>query len=51
VQKIVGLLQRQWLRTLGWGNGFLGTLVNGAWGINLGHNGATTVSFVAGGDW
>ncbi|KAH8601070.1 carbohydrate esterase family 12 protein [Bisporella sp. PMI_857] len=35
----------------GWGNGFLGTLKNGATGINYGHNGATTVSFVAGGDW
>ena len=35
----------------GWGNGFLSFLRNGAWGINYGHNGATTVSFVAGGDW
>ncbi|KUJ08390.1 SGNH hydrolase, partial [Mollisia scopiformis] len=35
----------------GWGNGFLGTLVGGAIGTNFGHNGATTVSFVSGGDW
>jgi len=35
----------------GWGNGFLSFLRNGAWGVNYGHNGATTVSFVAGGDW
>ncbi|TVY75737.1 Rhamnogalacturonan acetylesterase RhgT [Lachnellula suecica] len=35
----------------GWGNGFLRTLVKGANGTNFGHNGATTVSFVAGGDW
>lgn len=35
----------------GWGNGFLSTLVNGAIGTNFGHNGATTVSFVSGGDW
>ncbi|KFY40160.1 hypothetical protein V494_03633 [Pseudogymnoascus sp. VKM F-4513 (FW-928)] len=35
----------------GWGTGFLGTLTNGAVGTNYGHNGATTVSFVEGGDW
>ncbi|KAJ8065843.1 hypothetical protein OCU04_004947 [Sclerotinia nivalis] len=35
----------------GWGNGFISTLQNGAGGINYGHNGATTVSFVSGGDW
>lgn len=35
----------------GWGNGFLSFLVSPAWGENLGHNGATTVSFVDGGDW
>lgn len=35
----------------GWGNGFLSFLVSPAWGKNLGHNGATTVSFVDGGDW
>ncbi|OIW22485.1 SGNH hydrolase [Coniochaeta ligniaria NRRL 30616] len=35
----------------GWSNGFLSFLRNGAWGVNYGHNGATTVSFVAGGDW
>ncbi|TVY42785.1 Rhamnogalacturonan acetylesterase [Lachnellula subtilissima] len=35
----------------GWGDGFLATLVNGATGINFGHDGATTVSFVQGGDW
>ncbi|OQD81542.1 hypothetical protein PENANT_c026G06712 [Penicillium antarcticum] len=36
----------------GWGDGFLNTtLFQGATGINYGHNGATTVSFRAGGDW
>ncbi|CAG7969224.1 unnamed protein product [Penicillium salamii] len=36
----------------GWGDGFLNTtLFNGASGRNLGHNGATTVSFRTGGDW
>jgi lysophospholipase L1-like esterase len=35
----------------GWGNGFLSFLKSPAWGINKGHNGATTVSFVNGGDW
>ena len=35
----------------GWGNGFLSFLESPAWGENLGHNGATTVSFVEGGDW
>ncbi|KUI70610.1 Rhamnogalacturonan acetylesterase RhgT [Cytospora mali] len=35
----------------GWGVGFLSTLQDPAWGIDYGHNGATTVSFVAGGDW
>ncbi|RYP51587.1 hypothetical protein DL768_003094 [Monosporascus sp. mg162] len=35
----------------GWGNGFLSFLKPPAWGENLGHNGATTVSFVEGGDW
>lgn len=35
----------------GWGNGFLSFLRSPAWGINYGHNGATTVSFVNGGDW
>jgi lysophospholipase L1-like esterase len=36
----------------GWGNGFLNTtLFHGASGLNYGHNGATTVSFRAGGDW
>lgn len=35
----------------GWGNGFLTTLHNGSVGVNYGHNGATTVSFVNGGDW
>lgn len=35
----------------GWGNGFLSFLVSPAWGENLGHNGATTVSCVDGGDW
>lgn len=35
----------------GWGNGFLSFLRSPAWGVNYGHNGATTVSFVNGGDW
>jgi hypothetical protein len=35
----------------GWGNGFLSTLHNGALGTNFGRNGATTVSFVADGEW
>lgn len=35
----------------GWGDGFLSLLTKGAAGVNLGHNGATTASFVAGGDW
>ncbi|KAJ5319744.1 hypothetical protein N7508_000027 [Penicillium antarcticum] len=36
----------------GWGDGFLNTtLFQGATGTNFGHNGATTVSFRAGGDW
>ena len=36
----------------GWGDGFLSTAVRepGS-GINLGHSGATTVSFREGGDW
>lgn len=35
----------------GWGNGFLTTLARGSFGINYGHNGATTVSYRDGGDW
>jgi hypothetical protein len=36
----------------GWGDGFLSTAVREpAGGINLGHSGATTVSFRNGGDW
>lgn len=36
----------------GWGDGFLNTtLLRPAGGINLGHSGATTVSFRDGGDW
>lgn len=35
----------------GWGDGFLATLKNKAIGFNYGHNGATTASFRAGGDW
>jgi lysophospholipase L1-like esterase len=36
----------------GWGDGFLeNTLLSPASGTNLGHSGATTVSFRAGGDW
>lgn len=35
----------------GWGNGFLSFLASPAWGINYGKDGATTVSFVEGGNW
>ncbi|KAI1347851.1 SGNH hydrolase-type esterase domain-containing protein [Xylaria sp. FL0043] len=35
----------------GWGNGFISFLENPAFGVNKGHNGATTKSFVSGGDW
>ncbi|KAF2634564.1 SGNH hydrolase [Massarina eburnea CBS 473.64] len=35
----------------GWGTGFLATLIDPSYGVNKGHNGATTVSFVDGGDW
>lgn len=35
----------------GYGTGFLSFLSPPATGINYGHNGATTVSFVEGGDW
>jgi lysophospholipase L1-like esterase len=35
----------------GWGDGFLSTLRNGATGVNKGHNGTTTASFVSLGDW
>ena len=35
----------------GWGNGFLSFLKAPAVGINFGHNGATTKSFVEMGDW
>lgn len=35
----------------GWGVGFLKTLTGDAIGTDLGYNGATTVSFVAGGAW
>lgn len=35
----------------GWGVGFLSILESPAWGIDYGQNGATTVSFVAGGNW
>ncbi|KAI8625586.1 SGNH hydrolase-type esterase domain-containing protein [Xylariaceae sp. FL1651] len=35
----------------GWGNGFLSFLISPAWGVNKGHNGATTASYVSGGDW
>ena len=36
----------------GWGDGFLNfTLANGSTGHNYGHDGATTASFRAGGDW
>ena len=35
----------------GWGDGFVAILRNGAIGQNRGHSGATTASFVAGGDW
>ncbi|KAI0427140.1 SGNH hydrolase-type esterase domain-containing protein [Xylaria sp. FL1042] len=35
----------------GWGNGFISFLESPAFGVNKGHNGATTKSFVDGGDW
>lgn len=35
----------------GWGVGFLATLTDGAIGTDLGYNGDTTASFVAGGAW
>ncbi|KAI1362938.1 SGNH hydrolase-type esterase domain-containing protein [Xylaria arbuscula] len=35
----------------GWGNGFISFLEDPAFGVNKGHNGATTKSFVDGGDW
>jgi hypothetical protein len=35
----------------GWGVGFLKTLTGDAIGTDLGYNGATTASFVAGGAW
>ncbi|KAF9736882.1 hypothetical protein PMIN03_010654 [Paraphaeosphaeria minitans] len=36
----------------GWGDGFLSTTIaSGSTGHNYGHNGATTASFRAGGDW
>ncbi|KAI1432271.1 SGNH hydrolase-type esterase domain-containing protein [Xylaria sp. CBS 124048] len=35
----------------GWGNGFLSFLNPPAWGVNKGHNGATTASYVTDGDW
>ncbi|KAL2192467.1 SGNH hydrolase-type esterase domain-containing protein [Corynascus similis CBS 632.67] len=35
----------------GWGDGFVALMQNGAIAENLGHSGATTASFVAGGDW
>ncbi|PBP28150.1 putative gdsl-like lipase acylhydrolase protein [Diplocarpon rosae] len=38
-------------KSKGCGDGFLKTLINGATGVNLGRNGATTDSFMSGGDW
>ncbi|KAI1497859.1 SGNH hydrolase-type esterase domain-containing protein [Biscogniauxia marginata] len=35
----------------GWGDGFLAPLISTAWGVNIGKSGATTVSYVAGGNW
>ncbi|KAH6652629.1 SGNH hydrolase-type esterase domain-containing protein [Truncatella angustata] len=35
----------------GWGNGFLATLRDPAWGINIGQSGATTLSYQQGGNW
>jgi pectinesterase len=35
----------------GWGNAFLTRLQQGATGVNLGHNGTTTASFRAKGEW
>lgn len=35
----------------GWGTGFIATVLPPAYGVNKGHNGATTKFFVSGGDW
>jgi hypothetical protein len=35
----------------GWGDGFLSYFREGAWGVNLAKNVATTSSFVSGGYW
>ncbi|KAI1809657.1 carbohydrate esterase family 12 protein [Poronia punctata] len=35
----------------GWGNGLLAPLVRPAWGVNIGQSGATTASFIGGGNW
>jgi hypothetical protein len=35
----------------GWGNGLLAPLIEPAWGVNIGQSGATTVSFIAAGNW
>ena len=43
---------QQLTQNVGWGTGFLNTALQGnATGTNFGHNGATTASFRAGGDW
>lgn len=40
------------LTNVGWGDGFKNfTLAPPAFAVNYGHNGATTGSFMAGGDW
>ncbi|KXJ89177.1 SGNH hydrolase-type esterase domain-containing protein [Microdochium bolleyi] len=35
----------------GWGDGFLATLIEPSWGVNVAKSGATTASFEAGGYW
>ncbi|CAJ2502100.1 Uu.00g049530.m01.CDS01 [Anthostomella pinea] len=35
----------------GWGDGFLAPLISPAWGVNIGQSGATTVSYIRGGNW
>ncbi|KAI8631906.1 carbohydrate esterase family 12 protein [Xylariaceae sp. FL1651] len=35
----------------GWGDGLLAPLISPAWGVNIGQSGATTVSYIAGGNW
>ncbi|KAI1340302.1 carbohydrate esterase family 12 protein [Xylariaceae sp. FL0016] len=35
----------------GWGDGFLAPLISPAWGLNIGQSGATTASYLRGGNW